>query len=111
MRKRDDFMNIAEFHQNIEQLWNRIEEQLEEQDCDADCERQGAVFTVTFANRSQIVINKQEPLLELWLASRLGGLHFAFKGGQWINSDGKLFRDCLSEACHAHGEQVNFNTL
>lgn len=104
-------MNITEFHQNIEQVWNLIEEQLEEQGCDVDCERQGAVFTLTFDNRSQIVINKQEPLLELWLASRLGGLHFAFKNGRWVSSDGKLFGDCLTEACHAHGAEAVFKHL
>ena len=70
-------MNVAEFHQNIEQVWQKIEEELENQDCDVDCEIQGSVFTITFDDRSQIVINKQEPLLELWLASRLGGFHFA----------------------------------
>ena len=70
-------MNVAEFHQNIEQVWQKIEETLENQGCDVDCETQGSVFTITFDDRSQIVINKQEPLLELWLASRLGGFHFA----------------------------------
>ena len=68
-------MNIVEFHQKIEQIWDEIEEQLEAQDCDADCERQGSVFTITLGDRSQIVINKQEPLLELWLASHNGGFH------------------------------------
>ena len=27
-------MNVAEFHQNIEQVWQKIEEALENQDCD-----------------------------------------------------------------------------
>ena len=69
--------------QNFTKILNRfgkkIEETLENQDCDVDCETQGSVFTITFDDRSQIVINKQEPLLELWLASRLGGFHFAYK--------------------------------
>ena len=26
-------MNVAEFHQNIEQVWQKIEEELENQDC------------------------------------------------------------------------------
>lgn len=99
-------MNIVEFHQKIEQVWNSIEEQLEEQGCDVDFDRQGSVFTIGFGNGSQIVINKQEPLLELWIASRLGGFHFAFKDNQWIASDSKLFKDCLTEACAAHGEDV-----
>ncbi|MFY1027957.1 iron donor protein CyaY [Actinobacillus seminis] len=101
-------MNVAEFHQNIEQIWLNIEEQLEVQDCDVDCDTQGSVFTITFADRSQVVINKQEPLLELWLASKAGGFHFAFNDGQWIASDGKLFWSCLEDACAAHGENVRF---
>ncbi len=41
-------MNIAEFHQNIEQVWQKIEEELEAQGADVDCETQGSVFTITF---------------------------------------------------------------
>ncbi|TCP95610.1 CyaY protein [Cricetibacter osteomyelitidis] len=103
-------MNVAEFHQNIELVWNSIEEQLEAQNCDVDCDKQGSVFSITFDDRSQIIINKQEPLLELWLASRLGGLHFAFKHNQWINSDGVLFWEALQQACAAHGEIVSFQS-
>ena len=101
-------MNVAEFHQNIEQVWQKIEEELENQDCDVDCETQGSVFTITFDDRSQIVINKQEPLLELWLASRLGGFHFAYKNNGWVANDGKRCWDCLTEAVAAHGETVTF---
>ncbi|OOF50303.1 iron donor protein CyaY [Rodentibacter genomosp. 1] len=101
-------MNVAEFHQNIEQIWQKIEEELEEQGADVDCETQGAVFTMTFGNRTQIVINKQEPLFELWLASKLGGFHFACKNGEWISNDGKNFWVSLTEACAAHGEAIQF---
>lgn len=101
-------MNVAEFHQNIEQVWQRIEEELDDQGADVDCEIQGSVMTLTFPNRTQIVINKQEPLLELWLAGKLGGFHFAFKNGEWVANDGKVFWDCLAESCHAHGETVRF---
>ena len=101
-------MNIAEFHQNIEQVWQKIEEDLEEQGIDADCETQGSVFTITFDNRTQIVLNKQEPLLELWLAGKFGGFHFAFKNGDWLTNDGKRFWNVLTETCAAHGETVHF---
>ena len=101
-------MNVAEYHQNIEQIWLKIEDELEKQDCDADCDTQGSVVTITFADRSQVVVNKQEPLLELWLASKAGGFHFHFKDNQWISADGQLFWPCLEQACRAHGEQVSF---
>lgn len=101
-------MNLAEFHQNIEQVWDSIEEQCDEQGVGVDFERQGSVFTMTFDDRSQIVINKQEAMLELWLASRLGGIHFAWTDGEWITTEGKSFYACLAEACAAHGEEVDF---
>ena len=101
-------MNLVEFHQNIEQMWDRIEEQCDEQGADIDFERQGAVFSMTFDNRSQIVINKQEAMLELWLASRLGGLHFAWTGNDWVNGQGISFWQALAEACADHGEKVEF---
>ncbi len=69
-------MNVAEFHQNIEQVWQKIEEALENQDCDVDCETQGSVFTITFDDRSQIVINKQEPLLDALACEPLGWISF-----------------------------------
>lgn len=104
-------MNVTEFHQNIEKVWQSIEEAFETQDCDVDCDTQGSVFTITFRNGAQIVINKQEPLLELWLASRLGGFHFAFKDGQWVANDGTSFWTCLADTVAAHGEQVKFVSL
>ncbi|AUI65149.1 MULTISPECIES: iron donor protein CyaY [Glaesserella] len=102
-------MNLAEFHQAIEQVWERIEEQLEEQGCDVDCETQGAVFTITFDDDSQIVINKQEAMLELWLASKLGGYHFAYRNDDWVSAEGRSFWTHLEEAVARHGETVSFN--
>ena len=86
----------------------KIEEELENQGADVDCETQGSVFTITFDNRTQIVINKQEPLLELWIASKLGGFHLLLKNGEWVSNDGQRFWDCFVEACAAHGENVQF---
>ncbi|OOH89691.1 iron donor protein CyaY [Pasteurellaceae bacterium 15-036681] len=102
-------MNVAEFHQEIEQVWERIEEELEAQDCDVDCETQGAVFTISFDDDSQIVINKQEAMLELWLASKLGGFHFAYRDGEWVSSEGRSFWVHLEEAVARHGETVSFS--
>ena len=102
-------MNLAEFHQEIDHVWERIEEALEEQGCDVDCETQGAVFTISFDDGSQIVINKQEAMLELWLASKLGGFHFAFRDGEWVSSEGRSFWTHLEEAVARHGETVSFH--
>lgn len=102
-------MNLAEFHQEIEKVWAHIEEQFDEQGCDIDCEVQGAVMTLHFEDDSQIVINKQESMLELWLASKLGGFHFAYRNGEWLSSEGRSFWVHLEEAVARHGENVSFN--
>lgn len=102
-------MNVAEFHQQIENVWDRIEEQLDEQGCDVDCEIQGAVMTLSFDDDSQIVINKQEAMLELWLASKLGGFHFTYQNGDWVSLEGRSFWGHLEEAVARHGESVSFS--
>lgn len=60
----------------------------DDSDADLDTQRSGGVLTITFANRSQIVINWQKPLHEVWLAARAGGFHFRFDGQQWQDSKG-----------------------
>ena len=35
---------LQNFTKNIEQVWQKIEEELENQDCDVDCETQGSVL-------------------------------------------------------------------
>ncbi len=101
-------MDLKTYHQYIDTLWQNIENQLEHQDCDADCEIHGAVFEIFFPNNQQIVINKQEPLLELWLASRAGGYHFHFENNEWVTQTGEKFWDLLETACKTCGEQVSF---
>jgi CyaY protein len=55
-------------------------------DADIDNQRVGGMITLTFSNRSQIIINLQKPLHEVWLAARSGGYHFRFDGQQWADT-------------------------
>ena len=51
---------------------------------DMDTARTGGMLTVTLPNRSQLIVNAQPPLHELWLAARRGGFHFRLDGeGLW----------------------------
>lgn len=60
----------------------------EDTDADLDAQRSGGMVTLTFRNRSQIVINLQKPLHEVWMAARAGGFHYRFDGGQWMDTKG-----------------------
>ena len=66
-------------------------------EADIDNQRVGAMVTLVFANRSQIVVNLQKPLHEVWLAARSGGFHFKFDSKQWTDTKGQgEFFACLS---------------
>jgi len=66
---------------------------------DIDTHRTGGLLELSFPNGSQIVINTQPPLQELWLATRSGGFHYRSVGGRWLDTrDGSEFFAALS-AC------------
>ncbi|MCE1249446.1 MAG: iron donor protein CyaY [Comamonadaceae bacterium] len=81
-----EFMDRAErLLLAVEQACDRINDTT---DADLDAQRNGGVVTITFANRSQIVINWQKPLHEVWMAARAGGFHYRFDGAQWGDTKG-----------------------
>ena len=71
-------MNDSEFHRLADNLWQTIEERIDDWDGDSDidCEINGGVLTLSFENGSKIIINRQEPLHQVWLATKQGGYHF-----------------------------------
>lgn len=69
----------------VEQGCDRLNE---DTDADLDAQRSGGMVTLTFRNRSQIVINLQKPLHEVWMAARAGGFHYRFDGERWMDTKG-----------------------
>lgn len=69
----------------VEQCVDRINDST---DADIDSQRNGGVITLVFANGSQIVINQQKPLHEIWMAARSGGYHYRFDGALWQDTRG-----------------------
>ena len=79
-------------------------------DADVDSQRSGGMVTLTFPNRSQIVINLQKPLHEVWMAARSGGYHYRFDGTVWQDTMGAgEFFACLSrDAASQSGLPLTF---
>jgi CyaY protein len=73
----------SEFLELVEQTMRRIEEALDATGLDLDYGRDGKVITIEVDDRSQIIINAQAAVQELWLASRCGAYHFRWVEGQW----------------------------
>ena len=76
----------------------------EESDADVDNQRVGGMITLTFANRSQIVINLQKPLHEVWMAAKAGGFHYKLRGADWL--DTKASSDFFSDLSLYASEQA-----
>ena len=65
---------------SVEASCDRINEAT---DADVDNQRVGGMVTLTFADRSQIIVNLQKPLQEVWMAARSGGYHYKWDGKAW----------------------------
>lgn len=105
-------MTDLEFMHHAEALLLAVEQGCdcinETTDADLDAQRSANVITITFANRSQIVINLQKPLHEVWLAARAGGFHYRFDGTHWQDTKGaEEFFTCLSRCAN---EQAGLST-
>lgn len=104
-------MNDTEFHKLVDHALMIIEEGIDESGADIESETTGNVLTLEFENRSQIVINRQEPLHELWLASKSGGYHFKYNNGEWrCTRSGEEFFALVKRECSVHaGEAVDWS--
>lgn len=104
-----EFLDRAEAAlRGIEQCCDRINEQTA---ADIDNQRVGGMVTLVFANGSQIVVNLQKPLHEIWLAARSGGYHFRYDGTHWRDTkgQGELFERLSSDASAQAGQPLVFS--
>ncbi|MEN9586599.1 MAG: hypothetical protein RIT15_174 [Pseudomonadota bacterium] len=82
-------------------------------DADIDNQRTGGMVTMTFTNKSQIIINLQKPLQEIWLAAKAGGFHYKFDTATQTWRDTKqateLFADVSRYASEQSGTTIAFS--
>jgi CyaY protein len=108
-------MTDLEFLDHAEALLARVEACCDrindETDADIDNQRVGGMVTLTFRNRTQIVVNLQKPLHEIWMAARAGGFHYKFDGSQWMDTkgNGEFFANLSRYAAEQAGQAVQFS--
>ncbi|HQZ46382.1 MAG TPA: iron donor protein CyaY [Usitatibacteraceae bacterium] len=100
-------MNESEFHRAVEAVFARIERAAEAtQGIEADVE--AGILTLECPDGSRIIVNRQTPNREIWIAARSGGFHFGWKDGAWrdTRSGAELFAS-LGEIAQAQaGENL-----
>lgn len=75
-------MTESEFHRAVDAVLARVEAAVEaEEELDVDLE--SGILTVTCPDASRVIVNRQTPNREIWVAARSGGFHFAWREGQW----------------------------
>lgn len=103
-------MNPSQYHELVDKQWTLIEEGIDQSGADIDSEISGNVLTLDFVNRSQIIINRQEAMFEIWLASKSGGFHFRYQDEKWLCSrTGMIFIEMVKQECRIQsGEKVDW---
>jgi CyaY protein len=84
----------------------------ERSDADIDNQRVGGMVTLTFEDHSQIIVNLQKPLQEVWLAARSGGFHYRWDGQCWRDTKGQseFFADLTLYASQQAGQPLAFSS-
>ena len=107
-------MTDLEFLDRAESLLQALEQRCdalnERSDVDIDNQRTGGMVTLTFPNRSQIIVNLQKPLHEVWLAAQSGGYHYRFDGAAWQDTkgQGEFWGQLSRDASRQYGEDLQF---
>jgi CyaY protein len=107
-------MTDLEYQNHAERALNAVEQACDrinyETDADIDNQRTGGMITLTFSNRSQIIINLQKPLQEIWMAAKSGGFHYKFNSSHWTDTkDATDFFESLSRcASEQSGQALEF---
>ncbi len=104
-----EFMDCAEaLLKAVEACCDRINDATE---ADVDNQRVGGMVTLTFANKTQIIINLQKPLHEVWMAAKSGGYHFRWNDGLWQDTkgQGEFFEGLTRNASAQSGMVLTFS--
>ncbi|TKB51083.1 iron donor protein CyaY [Ferrimonas sediminicola] len=103
-------MDQSRFHELADETLERIAETIDDAELELDYEQSGNVLDLECIDGSHIVLNKQEAMSQLWLATKFGGYRFDFREGGWVEErGGQELLSFLSESvARQGGEQISF---
>lgn len=108
-------LSNSQFHDLVDATQRNLEDIIDGGDADIDIENSAGILTLTFENQHQLILSRQEPLKQLWLADRTGGFHFDYDSEQnawYCASTQETLAHMLSTILLAHTqEQFNLSSL
>jgi CyaY protein len=79
-------MNEKSFAVAVENTLTELLTRIEERAADVECDLVDSVLTLLLPDGSQIIINRQEAVQQIWLACSDGPARFSAKDDQWLDS-------------------------
>jgi CyaY protein len=108
-------LSEARFHDLVDAAQQAVEDIFDDSGLDLDLENSAGVLTVRFENGTQVILSRQEPLRQLWVAARSGGFHFDYDEGEgrWIcdTSEEPLGELMARVTREQAGEELEFDEL
>jgi CyaY protein len=102
----DSILPESEFHQRVDAVLDAIESAADETD-DVDSELSSGILTLTFDNDSKIIVNRQTPNREIWVAAKSGGFHFRLRDDVWRDTrTNESLAELLSRVMSAQRERA-----
>ena len=107
-------MENKEYFARVSELFERVEEKLDEFEDDIDYDPSPDKLMVNFEKSGKkIVINTQHAIKEIWLAGNSRGWHFQFQQEKEIwfaNAEQEEFYQCLANLLSENlGQSVSFS--
>ena len=107
-------MNETEFINNANEMLEKIAIGIDAAGLDCDCGfKDGGILEIEFDHGSKVIINRNTPAREIWLAAASGGFHFRYDVDQWVDTrDGiALFRRVSQILASLSGRDVVIDPL
>ncbi len=80
-------MNETEFTTISNEMLEGISSAIDRADLDIDCSFKGeGILEIEFDDGTKLVINRNTPVREIWVAAPSGGFHFRAVGGRWVDT-------------------------
>jgi len=100
-------MNETEFHGAVDAVLERIERSVEASEA-LEVDLESGILTITCPDGSRVIVNRQTPNREIWVAARSGGFHFAHRQGEWrdTRSGDELFVSLARVIESQSGEEI-----
>jgi len=101
-------VNAGEFNQKVDDTLSAIEDALDACDVELDWDCAGGILTIECDNGSQVIINRQAPTQQIWVAARAGGFHFDYHidEGCWKQNELELVALLNKSLSEQSGESV-----